>query len=112
MHFSVRGYLFIVLTALLGIAGTWSDDPAFSGAWLFPAFLLLGGLAIEAWYQRGTRVSGFGRFEVVAGNARENFDQAAPKISTSSCWRGAIHSPTSPRWQSCYPNAFAATWRS
>jgi len=57
MHFSVRGYMFVVLTALLGIAGTWSDDSAFSGAWLFPAFLLLGGLAIEAWYQHGTRVS-------------------------------------------------------
>src|SRR5688572_30324337 len=63
MHFSVRGYLFIVLTALLGIAGTWSDDPAFSGAWLFPAFLLLGGLAIEAWYQRGTRLSVHMHFE-------------------------------------------------
>ena len=57
MHFSVRGYLFVVLAALLGVAGTWSDDAAFAGAWLFPVFLLLAGLAIEAWYQRGTRVS-------------------------------------------------------
>lgn len=56
MHLALRGYLFIVLTALLGVAGTWSDDPAFSGAWLFPAFLLLVGLALEAWYQHGTRV--------------------------------------------------------
>ena len=56
MHFALRGYLFIALTALLGVAGTWSDVPAFAGAWLLPAFLLLAGLAIEAWYLRGTRV--------------------------------------------------------
>jgi len=57
MHFARRGYLFIMLTALLGIAGTWSDEPTFTGAWLFPAALLLAGLAIEAWYLRGTRLS-------------------------------------------------------
>ena len=57
MHFALRGYLFIVLTAILGIAGTWSDEPAFAGAWLWPAFLLLTGLALEAWYLKGTRVS-------------------------------------------------------
>ena len=57
MHFAMRGYLFVVLTALLAVAGTWSDDPAFSGAWLFPASLLLAGLAVEAWYQHGTRLS-------------------------------------------------------
>jgi len=56
MHFARRGYLFIALTALLGVAGTWSDDPALAGAWLFPAFLMLAGLATEAWYQRGTRL--------------------------------------------------------
>ena len=57
MHFAIRGYLFIVLTALLGVAGTWSDEPAFATAWLFPAFLLLAGLALEAWYQRGTKLA-------------------------------------------------------
>jgi uncharacterized protein (DUF58 family) len=56
MHFALRGYLLIALIALLGVAGTWSDDPAFSGAWLWPAFLLLAGLALEAWYLHGTRV--------------------------------------------------------
>ena len=56
MHFALRGYLFIALTALLGVAGTWSDVPAFAGAWLLPAFLLLAGLALEAWYLRGTLV--------------------------------------------------------
>jgi uncharacterized protein (DUF58 family) len=57
MHFARRGYLFVALTALLGVAGTWSDDPVFAGAWLFPAFLLLAGLAAEAWYLRGTRLA-------------------------------------------------------
>ena len=57
MHFALRGYLFIALIALLGVAGTWSEVPAFAGAWLLPAFLLLTGLALEAWYLRGTRVT-------------------------------------------------------
>lgn len=56
MHFALRGYLFIALTALLGVAGTWSEDPAFHGAWLWPAFLLLAGLALEAWFLRRTSV--------------------------------------------------------
>ena len=47
MHFALRGYLFIALTALLGVAGTWSDVPAFAGAWLLPAFLLL-----RAWHSK------------------------------------------------------------
>ena len=57
MHFALRGYLFVALTALLGVASTWSDVPAFAGAWLLPASLLLLGLAIEAWYLRGTKVT-------------------------------------------------------
>ncbi len=56
MHLALRGYLFIALIALLGVASTWSEDPAFSGAWLWPAFLLLAGLALEAWYLQRTRV--------------------------------------------------------
>src|SRR5687767_14977968 len=56
MHFARRGYLLIALTALLAIAGTWSDEPAFATAWLFPAFLLCAGLALEAWYARGTQL--------------------------------------------------------
>ena len=31
MHFALRGYLFIALTALLGVAGTWSDDAGVRG---------------------------------------------------------------------------------
>src|SRR5215204_1089522 len=57
MHFALRGYLFIALMALLGVAGTWSAAPGFGSAWLLPAFLLLAGLAFEAWYLRGTRVT-------------------------------------------------------
>jgi len=57
MHFAVRGYLLIALTALLAVAGIWADDTTLSGMWLLPAFLLLGGLAFEAWYLRGTRLS-------------------------------------------------------
>ena len=34
--------------------------------------------AFHAAAERGPRVAAFGRFDVVAGNARENFDQAAP----------------------------------
>jgi uncharacterized protein (DUF58 family) len=56
MHFALRGYLLVALTALLGIAGLWTDDPAFATGWLFPAALLLGGLAVEAWYAHRTRV--------------------------------------------------------
>ena len=44
MHFALRVYLFIALAALLGIAGAWTDEPAFDGAWMWPAFLLLAGL--------------------------------------------------------------------
>jgi uncharacterized protein (DUF58 family) len=56
MHFALRGYMFIALTGLLGIAGAWTEEPAFHGAWIWPAFLLLAGLAIEAWYLRGTEL--------------------------------------------------------
>jgi uncharacterized protein (DUF58 family) len=57
MHLARRGYLLILLIALLGVAGTWSDDPAFESAWMFPAFLLLAGLAVESWHLRGTQLS-------------------------------------------------------
>jgi uncharacterized protein (DUF58 family) len=56
MHLAIRGYLFVVLSALLGVAGTWSDVPAFADAWMFPVFLLSTGLALEAFYMRGTRL--------------------------------------------------------
>ena len=51
------------MTALLGIAGSWTDEPAFDGAWLWPAFFMLAGLSLEAWYLRGTRVQVHMRME-------------------------------------------------
>jgi uncharacterized protein (DUF58 family) len=47
MHLAERGYALIILTALLAIAGIWSGVPAISGAWYWPALLLLVGLTLE-----------------------------------------------------------------
>jgi uncharacterized protein (DUF58 family) len=47
MHLTQRVYVLLLLTAVLAIAGLWSSDPAFSGLWRIPAFLLLLGLAFE-----------------------------------------------------------------
>jgi uncharacterized protein (DUF58 family) len=63
VHFAVRGYLLIALTALLAVAGLWSDDAAFATGWLFPASALLAGLAFEAWYAQRTRVQLRMRFD-------------------------------------------------
>jgi uncharacterized protein (DUF58 family) len=57
MHLALRGYLFAALAALLGVAGAWTDESAFDGAWMWPVFLLLAGLSLEAWYLRGTQVT-------------------------------------------------------
>ena len=99
MHFAIRGYLFIVLTALLGVAGTWSDEPAFATAWLFPAFLLLAGLALEAWYQRGTRLAVHMHVESrlqagQAGRGRLRFrTQPRPRAQDSIRARAAARDP-------------------
>lgn len=39
--------------------------------------------AFHARAEAGPAVAAYGRFEVVAGNARENFDQAAPHVGTT-----------------------------
>src|SRR5262249_39593494 len=39
--------------------------------------------AFHATADRGDRIAAFGRFEVVAGNARENFDQSAPQVGVT-----------------------------
>jgi uncharacterized protein (DUF58 family) len=83
MHFALRGYLLIALTALLGIAGTWAEGDGFASAWLFPAFLLLAGLAFEAWYQRGTDVQS--RMEV---GSRLKLGRPAPAAFSFSHNRG------------------------
>jgi uncharacterized protein (DUF58 family) len=56
MHLSDRAFALIFLTGMLAIAGTWSDDPAFSGLWLLPAALLLLGLALEGVLMRRTSI--------------------------------------------------------
>ena len=48
MHLSQRAYIFIVATAILAIAGLWSQDPTLGRLWCCPAALLLAGLALEA----------------------------------------------------------------
>jgi hypothetical protein len=104
VHFALRGYLFIALAALLGIAGAWTDEPAFDGAWLWPAFLLLAGLSVEAWYLRGTQVavrmkleerlrlgrpsSGAFAFQVVAAPAAE---RGIPRRARQPGARSAAH---------------------
>ncbi|MEZ5500274.1 MAG: DUF58 domain-containing protein [Steroidobacteraceae bacterium] len=47
MHVAERGYLLIVLAAILAIVAIWSADPAVSFLWGWPLLLLLGGIAIE-----------------------------------------------------------------
>ena len=40
MHLSERAYFLIVATAVLAIAGIWSQDPALALLWCWPAALL------------------------------------------------------------------------
>jgi uncharacterized protein (DUF58 family) len=48
MYLAQRAYVLITLTAVLAIAGIWSDRPAFGGLWRLPAAALLLGLAWES----------------------------------------------------------------
>jgi uncharacterized protein (DUF58 family) len=54
MHLAERGYALAVLTAILAIAGTWANEPAFTALWYWPAALLLLGLALEGFFVRRT----------------------------------------------------------
>lgn len=54
MHLALRAYVLLVITAVLAIAGLWSSDPVLAGAWRWPAFLLLAGLALEGLLIRRT----------------------------------------------------------
>ena len=47
MHLAQRAYVLVLLTAVLGVAGIWSDEPALALLWHIPAALLLMGLALE-----------------------------------------------------------------
>jgi uncharacterized protein (DUF58 family) len=54
MHLAERGYALAVLTGVLAIAGTWSNEPAFASLWHWPAALVLLGLALEGVLVRRT----------------------------------------------------------
>jgi uncharacterized protein (DUF58 family) len=56
MHLADRAFALIFLTGMLAIAGTWSDDPVFTGLWLLPAALLLLGIALEGVLMRRTHI--------------------------------------------------------
>jgi uncharacterized protein (DUF58 family) len=47
VHLARRSYLFIMLTAVIAIAGIWSSDRQLAPLWRVPAALLLLGLAVE-----------------------------------------------------------------
>jgi uncharacterized protein (DUF58 family) len=57
MHLAQRAYALIVLTALLAVAGIWSNDPALDRLWLLPAALLLAGIAFEGFWMQRTRIA-------------------------------------------------------
>jgi uncharacterized protein (DUF58 family) len=50
MHLAQRAYVLVLLTAVLGVAGIWSEEPALGHLWQIPAALLLLGLALEGWF--------------------------------------------------------------
>lgn len=94
MSLTRRTLLLVALTALLANVGLWSDDLLMQRLWLIPAAILLLGLAIEGWRQRGLRIeaamTGGGRallgrpFELVLGwragrAATFRFMAAAPR---------------------------------
>ncbi|HEY2808136.1 MAG TPA: DUF58 domain-containing protein [Steroidobacteraceae bacterium] len=55
MHLAPRGYLLVVLSAVLAIIGVWSDGPALARLWTIPAGLLLLGLGLEGMLVRRQR---------------------------------------------------------
>ncbi len=57
MHFAQRTYVLLTLTAVLGIAGLWSSDPALADLWRLPAALLLIGFAYEGFFIRRATVT-------------------------------------------------------
>ncbi len=57
MHLTARGYLLVVLSAVLAIVGLWSDQAALARLWTIPAGLLLLGLALESALVRRQRIA-------------------------------------------------------
>jgi uncharacterized protein (DUF58 family) len=53
MHLARRGYVLVLLTAVLAVVAVWSDDRQLTWWWQMPAGALLLGLAVESvWAQR------------------------------------------------------------
>jgi uncharacterized protein (DUF58 family) len=52
MHLAWRGYVLVLLTAVLAVIGVWSSGPGFSRVWQIPSGLLLLGLAFELFLVR------------------------------------------------------------
>jgi uncharacterized protein (DUF58 family) len=48
LHLARRGYLLVMLAAVLAVLGIWSDEREFVHLWRIPVVLLLAGAAIEA----------------------------------------------------------------
>ena len=48
MHLARRGYVLLLLTAVLAVVAVWSDDRRLAGWWELSAGLLLLGLALES----------------------------------------------------------------
>ncbi len=57
MHLAPRGYLLVVLSAVLAIVGVWSDQASLARLWTIPAGLLLLGLALEGTLVRRQRIA-------------------------------------------------------
>jgi uncharacterized protein (DUF58 family) len=57
MHLTQRSHLLIVASAVLAIAGLWSNDPQLELLWCWPAAMLLGGLAWEGLLMRRLALS-------------------------------------------------------
>ncbi len=55
MHLAHRAYILLVLTAVLAIAGIWSQEPGIAGLWRWPAIVLLAGIALESAWSRRSR---------------------------------------------------------
>lgn len=56
MHLAERGYALVVLTAVLAIAGLWTESAADASLWVWPAVLLVGGLIAERRLARRTTI--------------------------------------------------------
>jgi uncharacterized protein (DUF58 family) len=56
MHLATRGYLLVMLSAVLAVVGVWSDEAQLARLWTVPASALLLGLALEGTLVRQRRL--------------------------------------------------------